>query len=170
MEVQAMPGLPYFFLERPANGGTSILELMGGFNATVGGGAFPFRGRFYGATVGRLEIGSDENGATGELVHGTFISREPQNMAGAIIEGPLHDLNDWSDRKNELQNTMTEVESVYPSGAVGNTSNYQGRHGNERMGARSRLSVGSREVHVTNMRTDGDEDPIVGASIRERFG
>jgi len=172
MLIQAASGVPYSFLKRPSKGGTSVLEWMGGFNLTTGGGAFPFQERLAwsrGEIAGRIVQTTEDDGEDINLKFGAFVSGEEQTMGGVLKEGPLHDENDWSNRDNEVGTTMTESESVYPSGAVGNTGVYSGSHGGQRMGTRSRLSTASREVHVTNMRTDGDEDPNVGPSIRERF-
>lgn len=168
---QLMPGFSTYFFERPSGGGGSVGELIGGFYEDVPAGKFQVRDSLHAATLGkRVEVSAQFGGTAQELVKGAFASREQQSMRTLTHPGRLGDeVPGWTDRENELRESMDSREAAYPSGNMGRTHLHHLTHGGNGQGVRGRMGRGDMDMFVVDVSHEAIDEEL-SEEFRQRFG
>ena len=151
---QALEGLNFFSLTRPANAGPGIFELLGGFYQGVLGGYFGSRESVNPAIFGRRTIDTDVDGNVSQtILYGATVSREEQDAAAAPLAGSLATaVSGWAVRSGQL-NTSEPVNIRHmPSFGAGEFGLHDFTHRGGSFAVRNQLTSYNVERFLTGRR------------------
>lgn len=142
---------------RPAGGGPSLQEMVGGLWDRVPGGVFPRREPVFYPRFGQRQAFSDENGANHRIVHGLFEARRYEaNGDGTYSDNGASPaatvlVPGWNSRTGLRGTSMGEQQRLFPRGGPSPCGLYEFAPGGGSLQMAKRLSATATESYIAGV-------------------